>query len=240
MTNCAVVTGGVRGIGRQIALKLADAGFQVFATYRSNREAAENVERDSGGRIKAIPVDGGDIRAVEEFRAVVLQTGTPTVLVNNAGVTGDGLLMENGIQRIAESMNNNFMGTVNFTLTFLDDMMKKREGNIINLSSSAAHKIKPGNAAYGCSKIAIERFSKGLAKEVGRFNIFVNCVAPGWVETEMFKTFAGPQRKEILKDIPTRKILQPEEVAQVVTDLAMRRTNTTGSVLTLGNGEQII
>ncbi|MEL0638872.1 SDR family oxidoreductase [Marinomonas sp. TI.3.20] len=240
MKKCVVVTGGVRGIGREISMKFSDAGYQVFATYKNNKNAANKLESESKGLIKPFSVNNTDIRAIESFKSLVLETGIPAILINNAGMTEDGLLVDNGIQRISECMNNNFMGTVNFSLVFLDEMMKQREGNIINISSSAAHKIKLGNTAYGCSKIAIERFSKGLAKEMGRFNIFVNCVAPGWVETDMFNNFAGSLRREILKDIPTRKILKPEEIAQIVFDLAMRRINTTGSVLTIGNGEQII
>lgn len=240
MTGCAIVTGGTRGIGRHVSRMLVANGLDVFATYRANRDAAEELASQSDGRIQVIPVDGADFEAVRQFRSVVNAHQPPVILVNNAGATGDGLLFENGRRRIADLMQNNFMGTVNFSLAFLDDMMARRNGNIVNLSSSAAHKIKPGNSAYGCSKIAIERFSKGLAREVGRFNVFVNCVAPGFVETDMFKAFANGHQKEILKDIPTRKVLSPQEVAQIVVDLALRRINTTGSVLTVGNGEQIV
>lgn len=238
MTDFAIVTGGTRGIGRQISETLIEQDIEVIATYRGNHEAALELETQWGGRITTAKVDGSDIAAVEAFRVSIAGRGAPAILVNNAGSAEDGLLLQGGRQRIANMMANNFMGAVNFSLVFLDDMIARRCGNIICLSSSAAHKIKPGNSAYGCSKIAIERFCKGLAKEAARFNVFVNCVSPGFVETELFQAFAGPKRREILQEIPTRKVLSASEVARVTVDLATRRTHTTGSVFIVGNGEQ--
>ncbi|MFD9900941.1 SDR family NAD(P)-dependent oxidoreductase [Mesorhizobium sp. NPDC059054] len=240
MKECAIVTGGVKGIGRRVSEMLAGMGILVFATYRSDVLAAEAVRSQSDNQILTHRVDGSDINSVQEFRSIVVQHGTPTILINNAGLALDGLLVDNGRQRIFELMNNNFMGTVNYSLTFIEDMLMRRQGNIVNISSSAAQKVKPGNSAYGCSKVAIERFSKGLAKEVGRFDVLVNCVAPGFVETEMFEAFAAGSKKDILREIPTRRILSTDHVAQLVVDIAMRRTNTTGSVFCVGNGEQII
>ncbi len=240
MKECAIVTGGTKGIGCRICELLVEDGLQVFATYRSSREEAEALEQQSAGAVTTTSVDGSNLQAVQEFYANVTSSATPVILINNAGVTGDGLLLESGQKRIAEVMNNNFLGTVNFSLTFLESMMSNRHGNIVNVSSSAAQKVKLGNCAYGCSKIAIERFSKGLALEAARFNVFVNCIAPGFVETEMFTKFVGTHRAEIVKAIPTRKVLSTDQVARVSVDLATRHINTTGSVLTLGNGEQVI
>ncbi|WP_416409751.1 SDR family NAD(P)-dependent oxidoreductase [Agrobacterium rosae] len=239
MTEFAIVTGGTRGIGLEISETLANQDIQVIATYRGNREAALALETKWGRRITTVQVDGADIEAVQSFRRDIVGRGAPIILINNAGMAEDGLLLQGGRERIASMMANNFMGAVNFSLVFLDDMMAKRRGNIICLSSSAAHKIKPGNSAYGCSKIAIERFCQGLAKEAARFNIFVNCVSPGFVETEMFKSFAGAKRREILHEIPTRKVLSAHDVARVTVDVATRRINSTGSVFIIGNGEQV-
>ncbi|KZL24682.1 SDR family NAD(P)-dependent oxidoreductase [Pseudovibrio sp. WM33] len=239
MTNFAIVTGGTRGIGREISETFVKQNVDVIATYFSNSKAASELEEQWGGRIKTVKVDSADYEAVEAFRNSIIQRGVPSVLVNNAGIVEDGLLLQGGRERIAKLMANNFMGTVNFTHAFLDDMIAKRQGNIICLSSSAAHKVKAGNSAYGCSKIAIERFCKGLAKEAARFNVYVNCVSPGFVETELFESFAGSKKREILLEIPTRKALSADEVARVTVDLATRRTNTTGSVLVVGNGEQV-
>lgn len=236
MTQLAIVTGGTRGIGRQVSTYLAEQGFDVIATYRSDRAAANALAEASG--IETRCVDGADAQAVAAFQAEIAARGVPEILVNNAGAAEDGLLLKDGRDRVAAMMANNFMGTVNFSLAFVNDMIARRRGNIVCLSSSAAHKIKPGNSAYGCSKIAIERFAKGLAKEIARFNVFVNCVSPGFVETELFNSFAGVKRREILLEIPTRKVLSAAQVARITVDLATRRTSTTGSVLLVGNGEQ--
>ncbi len=238
MTDFAIVTGGTRGIGRQISETFVKQNIDVIATYLSNSEAARELEEQWEGRITTVKIDGADYEAVETFRSSIANRGTPLILVNNAGIVEDGLLLQGGRERIAKMMANNFMGAVNFTHAFLDDMIARRQGNIICLSSSAAHKVKPGNSAYGCSKVAIERFCKGLAKEAARFNVYVNCVSPGFVETELFQSFAGPKKREILLEIPTRKALSADEVARVTVDLATRRTHTTGSVFIVGNGEQ--
>ena len=118
-------------------------------------------------------------------------------------------------------------------------MAKARHGNIINIGSVAAQKIKLGNTAYGCAKAAIERLSMGLSIELARFDVRVNCVSPGFVDTDMFQAFAGDQVREILKSIPARRVMTAEEVAEAVCLLATRRLSTTGSLLRVGNGENV-
>jgi NAD(P)-dependent dehydrogenase (short-subunit alcohol dehydrogenase family) len=136
-------------------------------------------------------------------------------------------------------MNTNFGSTLNYCNVFAPVMAAARFGNIVNISSVAATKIKLGNTAYGCAKAAIERLTLGLALELARFDVKINAVAPGFVDTDMFKAFAQGGEREILKSIPGRKIMQPEEVANIVFLLASRQFNTTGTVIKVGNGENI-
>ena len=124
---------------------------------------------------------------------------------------------------------------------FLESMIQKRKGHIINISSVAAIKPKVGNTAYGVSKAAIERFSKSLALEVARFNIRVNCVSPAYVKTDLLNAFLdGKKEREFYKAIPMRKVLLPEEVANIVVLLCSDQIRTTGSVFYVGNGENIV
>ncbi|GFE51616.1 beta-ketoacyl-ACP reductase [Roseobacter cerasinus] len=239
MADLAIVTGGTRGIGRQVAITLAEAGFEVIATYRSNENAAQALVADGGGQISATAVDGADPKAITAFAQTVLERATPAVLVNNAGVTGDGLFLNSDAQQIADIMQINFGSVLGYCAAFAPAMTAARRGDIINISSVAATKVKDGNIAYGCAKAAIDRLTLGLANETARFGVRVNAVAPGFVETEMFRAFAGDNTNAIKRAIPGRRILQPDEIAQMVLALATRQISTTGTILRVGNGENI-
>lgn len=239
MKKIAVVNGGTRGVGRDVALKLWKGGYSVYATFAGNHDAAEKVRLDSNNEIVTEQVDCSDYDAVLKFKERLFSGTSPDVLVNCAGISGDALFMNQHRDSFNKVMGVNFGGVYNFCSIFLPAMAAKREGNIVNVSSIAASKIKLGNIAYGCSKAAIERLSLGLALEFARFNIKVNCIAPGFVDTDMFDNFAGESRSSIIKEVPARSILSSNEVAELIYHVSTRTVNTTGSIIRMGNGENI-
>ncbi|TCL08299.1 3-oxoacyl-[acyl-carrier protein] reductase [Shimia isoporae] len=239
MTEIAIVTGGTRGIGRRTSIMLAQKGYAVIATYRSGTETAQSLEVESDGAISTQIVDGSDSDAVLEFAETVLKSATPKILVNNAGVTGDDLFLNSNAEKIGRIMQVNFGGVLNYCSAFVPAMTAARQGDIVNTSSVAATKVKEGNAAYGCAKAAIDRLTLGIAQETARFGVRVNAVAPGFVETDMFDSFAGVNAKAIMRAIPGRRITQPDEVAHMIVALATRQISTTGTILRVGNGENI-
>jgi NAD(P)-dependent dehydrogenase (short-subunit alcohol dehydrogenase family) len=237
MEAVSIVTGGTSGIGAAIAEKFVEHGVKTIVTYRRPKKEIYEPPSDL---IKAMQVDGSNLEEVKNLKNVLAQQGLQVqYLVNCAGATSDRLLLSSTVEDVASIMQNNFFSVVNYCLTFLDKLIASRNGNIVNISSVAARKAKTGNCSYGCSKIAIERFSQGLALECAQLSVRVNCVAPGFVETEMFRKFAGAKANEIIRMLPAKKILPPQEVAQLVVDLALRRISTTGSTFTIGNGENI-
>lgn len=238
MSDIAVVTGGTRGIGRCIAEKLLEAGYRVFVTYAHDEHAATNFV-SIYPELTAWQVDGSNLDEVKILRDRILAEGTPSVLVNNAGITGDGVFLNNSLEAFQKVMDKNFGGVLNYCHAFAPIMSETRFGNIINISSVAATKVKLGNTAYGCAKAAIERLTLGLALELARFNVRVNGIAPGFVGTDMFKSFAQGAENEILRSIPGRKIMKPEEVAYMVFLLVTRKLHTVGSIIKVGNGENI-
>ncbi len=239
MNKIAIVTGGTRGIGRAIVDRLIRDDFTVFATYLSDQGAADRLSDESYGRARPVQIDGRDRDAVVALRDRMTSTQVPSVLVNNAGITGDGLFLEKNPGTFQNVMSTNFFGTLNFCEVFAPLMARSRRGDIINIGSVAAQKVKLGNTAYGCAKAAIERLSLGLSVELARFDVRVNCISPGFVDTEMFKSFAGEQTREIIKSVPGRRIMSGEEIAEIVFLLATRQLSTTGSVLRVGNGENV-
>lgn len=238
MSNIAVVTGGTRGIGRFIAEKLLGAGYKVIVTYARDERAAARFMSDFPD-LSAIQLDGRRIDQVQALRERILAEGELSVLVNNAGITGDGIFLNAKPEAFNQVMDTNFGSTLNYCNVFAPAMAIARFGNIINISSVAATKVKIGNTAYGCAKAAIERLTLGLALELARFDVNVNGIAPGFVDTDMFKAFAQGGERDILKSIPGRKIMMPEEVANMVFLLVSRQFNTTGTIFKVGNGENI-
>ncbi|MDZ5434587.1 SDR family oxidoreductase [Pseudomonas fluorescens] len=236
MSGIAIVTGGTRGIGRCISEKLLGAGYKVFVTYARDEQAAASFMADFPD-LSALQIDGRCIDQVQGLRDHILTLGTPSVVVNNAGITGDGIFLNASLETFNHVMETNFGSTLNYCNVFAPVLATARFGNIINVSSVAASKVKLGNTAYGCAKAAIERLTLGLALELARFDVKVNGIAPGFVDTDMFKAFAQGGELDILKSIPGRKILQPEEVANMIFLLATRQFNTTGTVIKVGNGE---
>ncbi len=209
MSGVAVVTGDNRGIGRCIAEQFLDAGYKVFVTYARDEQAAARFMADFPG-LNVLQLDGRRIDHVQALCDRIRLEGVPTVLVNNAGVTGDGIFLNTSHEMFHQVMDTNFGSTLNYCNVFAPVMAAARFGNI---SSVAATKVKLGNTAYGCAKAAIERLTLGLALELARFNVKINAVAPGFVDTDMFKAFAQGAGREQAEDQDRRRTAQPAEPA---------------------------
>ena len=237
----AVVTGGARGIGLGLVNSLILAGYEVYFTYHTSDDKALEIMDTNPNKCKGFKVDSKNVEAIFQFADQVLQYKTPDILINNVGINDDKLLINQTFEEFKNIVDINFLSVVAFCKAFLNDMIENRIGNIINISSVAANKPKAGNSSYGASKLAIERFSKSLALEVARFKIKVNCVAPGFVHTNMFDDFIASQDKRAFySQIPMRKILAINEVCDTVIALCNNTISTTGSVISLGNGENIV
>lgn len=235
-----VVTGGSAGIGRAITERLISDGYKVYFTYHKSKESAAELEAKFSGQCKGFCLDGSKEGEVNSFADTVLSEEVPYAIINNIGINDDKLFLNQTLDDFWAQLKINFGSTLNFCKAFLTSMLERRHGHIINISSVAANKPKPGNAAYGVSKSSIERFSKTLALEVARFGIYVNCISPGFVKTNMVDKFlsSGDKRKFFL-NIPMKKILSAKNIADVASSILSGNIVTTGSVLSLGNGENI-
>ena len=237
----AIVTGGSRGIGRAVALAFAREGAHVAFTYKSAHTAAEAVkaEIESNG-CTAVPIqsDAKDAAAATRVvEAVVQQFRRVDVLVNNAGITRDTLLLRMSEQDWDDVLDTNLKSAFNFSKAVCRQMMSQKEGKIINISSIAGLIGNPGQANYSSAKAGMLGLTKALAKELASRNIQVNAVAPGFVDTDMTDKLTAEQRQSILSMIPMKRTAKPEEIASVVVFLASSAASyMTGQVLCVDGG----
>jgi len=238
--SAALVTGAAKNIGRAIAARLAQDGFDVACVGRSVESLAETVkEVESHGR-RGLPlaadVSDGDAarRAVE---TAVAELGGLDVLVNNAGITRDKLLLRMDAEDLDRVLEVNLKGCFHFCKAAARPMMKKRSGRMINITSVIGLRGNEGQANYAASKAGIIGFSKSLARELASRNILVNAVAPGFIETAMTADLSEDVRGKMLESIPLRRFGAPEDVAGVVSFLASKESSyVTGQVLTVDGG----
>jgi len=237
----AIVTGGSRGIGRSIALRLAVDGADVAFTYISNEAAALDTAREIEilGR-KALPIKANATSAADA--QVVVETALATfgkidILVNNAGITKDTLLMRMSEEDWDAVLDTNLKSVFLLTKAAIRPMMSAKRGKIITISSVVGLVGNPGQANYCASKAGVIGFSKSLAKEVGSRGITVNVVAPGYIETDMTEKLNEAQRKAIMDIIPLKRIAKPQEVAAVVAFLSSKDADyITGEVIKVDGG----
>lgn len=241
MNQVALVTGAARGIGKQIAITLAKAGFDIALNYRSNTdELVKLKEKIENYNVKCLLVQG-DVSNFEDTERIAKETveelGKIDVLVNNAGITKDMLLLRMKKEDFEAVLDVNLVGTFNMTKNVSSYMMKARSGRIINVSSVVGVSGNAGQANYAASKAGIIGFTKSLAKELASRNILVNAVAPGFIGTDMTNILKDEVKDKILEQIPLRRIGNAEEVANVVKFLASSDSSyITGQVINIDGG----
>lgn len=241
MNQVALVTGAARGIGKQIAITLAKAGFDIALNYRSNTDELTKLKEEiESYNVKCLLVQG-DVSNFEDTERIAKETveefGKIDVLVNNAGITKDMLLLRMKKEDFEAVLDVNLVGTFNMTKNVSSYMMKARSGRIINVSSVVGVSGNAGQANYAASKAGIIGFTKSLAKELASRNILVNAVAPGFIGTDMTNVLKDEVKDKILEQIPLRRMGNAEEVANVVKFLASSDSSyITGQVINIDGG----
>ena len=237
----AIITGASRGIGRAIAKKFAQEGANVAFTFLSSVEKGKELEKElsaMGIKAKGYQSDAANAKACEDLvTAVVAEFGTVDVLVNNAGITRDNLLMRMTEAQWDEVMNANLKSVFNLTKSIQRPMLKAKKGSIINMTSVVGIEGNPGQANYAASKAGIIGFSKSIAQELGSRNIRCNAVAPGFISTEMTAALDQKVIDAYLADIPLKRTGNAEEVADLVVFLASDNSSyITGQVISICGG----
>ncbi|MCF8069036.1 MAG: 3-oxoacyl-[acyl-carrier-protein] reductase [Desulfobacterales bacterium] len=239
-----VVTGGSRGIGRAICLAFADADTHVYFNYSSAATAAAETEKlvaDASGKATGMCVNVADQKSVEDFMdKIVEETGRIDVLVNNAGITKDGLLVRMSEQDWDDVMDINLKGSFFCTKAAARVMMKQRSGNIVNITSVVGASGNAGQANYSSSKAGMIGFTKSVAKELAARGITVNAVAPGYIETDMTAEMSEKATAAMMGRIPLCRAGKPEDIAGVVRFLTSDMASyITGQVIHVNGGMYI-
>ena len=220
MDKVAMITGATRGIGKQIALTLANEGYNIVLNYRTENDELKQLKNEiESKKVKCLTVQG-DVTNFEDCKqmieSAIKEFGKIDVLVNNAGITKDMLLARMKEEDFKQVIDVNLVGTFNMTKNVISYMMKARNGKIINISSVVGIAGNAGQTNYSASKAGIIGFTKSLAKEVASRNILVNAVAPGFIETNMTDVLKQEVKDEIAKNIPLKRMGTPQDVANVV------------------------
>lgn len=237
----ALVTGGSRGIGRAIAVKLASCGAKVVINYSSNEEEAKGTValiREHGVEARMMRFDVADEKAVEAaVDAIKDDLGPVDILVNNAGVAFDNLLMRLKEEDFDRQIAINLKGAFYCAKACMRAMMKNRFGRIINISSVVGEMGNPGQTVYAATKAGLIGMTKSLAKELASRNILVNAITPGYIETDMTKDILEKGGDAILEHIPLKRTGKPEDIAAAVAFLASSDADyITGQVLSVNGG----
>ncbi len=233
----AVVTGASRGIGRAIALKLASMDMTVVVNYAGSKEKAENVVKEiekTGGRAEALRCDVSDFSQCQQMiEDIHKRYGRIDVLVNNAGITRDGLVMAMKEEDFDDVIATNLKGTFNCTRFVSRIMMKQRHGKIINMSSVSGVAGNAGQVNYSAAKAGVIGITKSMARELASRNVNVNAIAPGFIETDMTDALSEKVKEQAVAQIPLGRFGKAEEVA----DLAGSNSNyITGQVFHIDGG----
>ena len=237
----AIVTGGSRGIGRAIVLRLANDGFDVALVYAGNTEAAQQTQADAeavGVKCKAYQCDVSDFQACGALVKNILEDfGGVNVLVNNAGITRDMLFMRMKQSEIDSVIDTNLKGAMHMAHHTCAKLMRAKDARIINISSVVGMNGNAGQANYAAAKAGLIGFTKSLAKELGGRGVTCNAIAPGAIDTEMTRAIPEKKLQELADTIPLRRIGQPEDVAKVGGFLASDAASyVTGTVIPVDGG----
>ncbi len=237
----ALVTGASRGIGRAIALELARQGANVTVNYAGNEAKAQMVVEEiqklgaKAFKVKADVTNEADVK--DMVKQIISEFGSLDILINNAGITRDNLLMRMKEEEFDQVINTNLKGVFICTKAVTRQMMKQRNGKIVNVASVVGVSGNPGQANYVAAKAGVIGLTKTAAKELASRNIFVNAVAPGFISTDMTDALTDEQRKGMHDLIPLGKLGEPEDVAKVVRFLASDDANyITGQTIHVDGG----
>ena len=220
----AVVTGASRGIGRAIALRLAQEGAAVVINYNGSKERAQEVKTEiesAGGTAQIMQCDVADAASCDEmFQTIIKEFGRIDILVNNAGIFSLDLFQMSSMKKVREIYETDVFGPMLLTQLILKKMTRQKQGNIINMSSAAALGANPGNSVYGSAKAALTHWTEILATEVTQNGIRVNAIAPGNIETDILSAHREDARTELEAASLMGRLGKPEEIAEVAVFLA--------------------
>ncbi|MBP7477198.1 MAG: 3-oxoacyl-[acyl-carrier-protein] reductase [Chitinophagales bacterium] len=236
-----IITGGAKGIGRGIATKFAEQGSNIVFTYFSSEQKAQELTKELeqfGIEVMAVKSDASNFQAAKELTDLaVAKFGKIDVLINNAGITRDNLLMRMSEEQWDEVILNNLKSTFNLTKHVSTQMLRQKYGSIINISSIVGLKGQAGQTNYAASKAGMIGFSKSVADELGSRNIRCNCIAPGFIETDMTDELPEDLKKKYFEQIPLKKFGTAEDVANSCVFLGSDMSKyITGQVISVCGG----
>ena len=237
--DIALVTGASRGIGAAISDSLAKQGICTIGTATSAAGAEAITRRLQGihAHCSGLLLDVADKESIAEcFAAIAEQFGAPSILVNNAGITRDNLLLRMSDSEWQEVINTNLNSVYHVTRAAIRSMVKARQGCIINISSVVAATGNPGQVNYSAAKAGLMGLTRSLARELGNRNIRVNCIAPGFIETDMTQALTAEQRQQLLQQIPLNRLGQTQDIADAVLFLVQQGYYITGQTLHVNGG----
>lgn len=233
----ALVTGASRGIGSAIAIGLAQDGYDLWLNYKSNHEAAKKIEmevNEAGVNCRLLPFDVRNSESIQTVLYPLLEEKTPHILVNNAGIVEDMLMIWMSQDDWKNVISTTLDGFFLVTKEVVKGMIRKRAGRIINISSTSGQSGRPGQVHYSAAKAGLIGATKALAAEVAKRNVLVNAVSPGFIETDMVENV---HKEEMLPMIPMQRFGTPEEVAAVVRFLCTEHASyITGQVISVNGG----
>ncbi|MDP7175136.1 MAG: 3-oxoacyl-[acyl-carrier-protein] reductase [SAR324 cluster bacterium] len=235
----ALITGAGRGIGKTIALKLAESGADIVLADMSPEVAEVRVEVESLGRkCLTFEADVTDLEAIETMvKKIIEELGSIHILINNAGITQDNLFMRMKPEQWSKVIDVNLNGVFNVTKAVIRPMVRQRTGKIINISSVVGFSGNPGQVNYSSTKSALVGFTKSLAREVGARGVTVNAVAPGFIDTAMTQALNESQQEVILQQIPLGRMGDADDIANAVAFLASEEASyITGTILHVNGG----
>lgn len=239
MSRIALVTGGTRGIGAEIAIAMKEAGYTVIANYAGNTERAKAFSEDTG--ITAMRFDVGDYGACEEaVRAIESDFGPIDILVNNAGITRDSTLHRMSCEQWQDVLQTNLSSCFNLSRLTIDGMRERSFGRIVNVGSINGQAGQYGQVNYAAAKSGIHGFTKALAQEGAAKGITVNAIAPGYVNTDMVRAVPEPVLEKIVAKIPVGRLGEAKDIARAVLFLVADDADfITGSTLSVNGGQHM-